>query len=171
MVEEVPDRLLRAGRAAFSGKKRALSSLFLSMLIFLLLALSTDIPWHLQTLQLGIGYWDEVLLNSVTEVYLGGLLSLILTLSYSLISGIVLTNFGIQLLNKNFAGRELGGILPGFVATGCASCGIGFTAFLGITGASIAPFGGDIFKLAGVILLIYALYSLGDPEICSIPGS
>lgn len=171
MVEEISSRLYRAGKAALSSRKRFLSSLFFSTLVFLLLAFSTDIPWHMQTIQMGLEYWDEALLNSIIGVYLGGLNSLILTLSYSILSGVVLTNFGLQLFNKNFAGRELGGILPGFVATGCASCGIGFTTFLGLTGASIAPFGGDMFKLVGALLLIYAMYNLGDPEICSIPSS
>jgi hypothetical protein len=168
MVADFLSRVKRAGRASVSSKTRLVSSFILSGLVFLLLAFTTALPWHLQTLGSGVAYWDNALYNSITSVYLGGVTSLLLTLSYSLISGMVLTNFGVQLLEKNFAGRELGGILPGFVATGCASCGVGFTAFLGITGASIAPFGGDLFKLGGITLLIYAMYSLGDPDICRI---
>lgn len=168
MVENLTLRITRAIKASISGIGRLSTTIALSLTVFLLLAFTTDIPWHLETLKMGIGYWDQALLNGVTSVYLGGLLSLTLTTIYSILSGIVLTNFGVQLFEKNFAGKELGGILPGFVATGCASCGVGLTAFLGITGASIAPFGGDMFKLAGIILLLYALYHLGDPDICSI---
>lgn len=168
MVENFLNRIRRAGKASVSNRKRFASSVLLSTLVFLLLAFTTDIPWHLQTLESGVAYWDNALYNSVTSLYIAGYFSFTLTVAYSVISGITLTNFGIQLRDRNFAGRELGGIIPGFVATGCASCGVGLTAFLGITGASIAPFGGDLFKLGGLGLLVYAMYSLGDPDICEI---
>lgn len=168
MVEGLSERIKRAGKASVSNRRRAATSFTLSTAVFLLLAFSTDIPWHLQTLKSGVAYWDNALYNSVISLYLTGKFSFLLTLSYSIISGIVLTNFGTQLLRKNFNGRELGSLLPGFVATGCASCGVGLTAFLGVTGASIAPFGGNLFKLIGIILLLSAMYSLGDPETCKV---
>lgn len=165
--QEASNRLKRSVKTSIRGKKRKASTALFSALIFLLFAFTTDIPWHLQTLEAGIQYWDNALLNGITSIYLGGIFSLILTVTYSLISSIVLTNVFVQLKNSRISGKGLGSILPGFVATGCASCGVGLAGFIGLTGVATAlPFQGDLLKAGGLMLLIYALYEMGDSGTC-----
>lgn len=167
--QEVSERLNRSVRQSLQGKKRKALAAFFSSIIFLLFAFTTDIPWHLQTLEAGISYWDNALWNGVVSVYLGGLFSFILTAIYSVVSGIVLTNVIVQLRNSRISGKGIGSILPGFVATGCASCGVGLASFIGLTGIAAAlPFQGDLIKLLGLILLIYALYEMGNPDVCEL---
>lgn len=165
--QELFGRLEKAVKGSVDTNTRILSVGFFSIVIFLIFAFTTDIPWHLQTLQSGTEFWDDALLNSVTSIYLGGAFSFVLTAIYSLMSGIVLTNVGIQLKNSRISKKGIGSILPGFVATGCASCGVGITGFIGLTGVvSALPFQGDLLKLGGLVLILYALYEMGDPNIC-----
>lgn len=167
--QEASNRLKRSFKTSIRGKNRKASALFFSALIFLLFAFTTDIPWHLQTLKAGIHYWDNAFLNGITSIYLGGTVSLILTIIYSIVSGVVLTNVFVQLKNSRISGKGFGSLLPGFAATGCASCGVGLAGFIGLTGIATAlPFQGDLLKVGGLALLLYALYEMGDPEICEI---
>lgn len=169
MVDISRQKIYTAYRSSFKNRTRKLSVLSISIFTFLLFGFTTGINWHLETIALGLQYLDEVILNSITGVVLGGKVSLLLTAVYSVLTGIVITNFGVQLAMSNFQGEKLGSILPGFVATGCASCGIGLGGILGFTGAAaLFPFQGDLFKLAGIMLLLYAMNEFGDPEICSI---
>jgi hypothetical protein len=160
-------RLRRSVKASTSNRYRKLSVIIFSLLVFLALAFTTDIPWHLQTLQEGIVYWDNAVLNAVSSIYLAGIFSFSLTVIYSIASGLAITSIGLQLKNSKLSGKSLGGILPGFVATGCASCGVGLTGFIGLTGIAAAlPFQGDLLKFGGLVLLVYVLYDAGDPETC-----
>ena len=109
------------------------------------------------------------MLNSIVSVYIAGPVSFSLAVLYAILSGIIIVNIIVQLTNRNLVGKSLGAVIPGFVATGCASCGIGVLGLMGLTGAAASlPFNGDLFKVAGIILLIYSLHKLGDPEICRI---
>ena len=167
--QEVSNRLKRTVRQSIRGKKRKAAAAFFSSVIFLLFAFTTDIPWHLQTLESGISYWDNAFWNGVVSIYLGGAFSFVLTAIYSVVSGIVLTNVVVQLKNSRISGKGIGSILPGFVATGCASCGVGLASFVGLTGIAAAlPFQGDLVKVVGLALLIYALYEIGNPDICEV---
>lgn len=162
-------RIRRSLEASLATGTRKASVVFFSVLVFLLLAFTTDIPWHLQTLQEGVQYWDNALHNAVMSIYLGGAFSLGLTVFYSITSGFALTSVLVHLRNLKLSGKGLGSILPGFVATGCASCGVGFASFVGLTSVAAAlPFQGDLFKLGGIALLLYALHDMGDPEICEL---
>lgn len=163
------NRLRRSVRASTSNSYRKLSVTIFSVLIFLLLAFTTDIPWHLQTLREGIFYWDNAVLNGISNIYIGGIFSFGLTVIYSLVSGLALTSIAVQLKNSRVSGKGLGSILPGFIATGCASCGVGLTGIIGLTGVAAAlPFQGDLLKIGGLILLFYALYGFGDPDVCEL---
>jgi len=167
--QKISNRLNRSVKTSIKGNYRKASAVLFSALIFLLFAFTTDIPWHLQTVEAGIQYWDNAFFNSVTSVYVGGAFSFVLTIVYSLLSGIVLTNVSVQLKNNRISGKGLGSLLPGFVATGCASCGVGLAGFVGLTGVATAlPFQGDLLKIGGLMLLVYALYEMGDSDICEI---
>ncbi len=166
---ELLERVKRASLASVSNPYRIAFTSIFAFLTLVLFAISTDVPWHLQTLQAGVGYWDDAFLNGIAGIRLGGLGTFVLTLVYSLLSGLALTNVAVQLTNSRLPAKEFSSLLPGFAATGCASCGLGIAGVLGLTGAAAAlPLGGDLLKLLGVALIIYALYSFGDPEICDI---
>jgi hypothetical protein len=63
------------------------------------------------------------------------------------------------------------GVLPGFLAAGCASCGAGVLGALGFVGAMAAlPFEGNLLRLGGIVLLVFFLGRTGDPRTCSIDG-
>lgn len=163
------ERLRRSVRALTSNSYRKMSVITFSVLVFLTLAFTTDIPWHLQTLGEGINYWDNAALNAVSSVYLAGIFSFILAIVYSIVSGLALTSIALQLKNSKISGKGIGSILPGFVATGCASCGVGLTGVIGLTGIAAAlPFQGDLLKIGALMLLIYALYDMGDPDVCEL---
>ena len=168
-LDRYTNRVVRSLQASVSNNYRILATLLFSTFIFLIFAFTTDIPWHLQTLGEGIHYWDNAVYNGVTSIYLGGTFSLVLTTIYSIVSGFALTNIAVQLKNLNVAGKGIGSILPGFIATGCASCGVGLASFVGLTGVAAAlPFQGDLVKVGGLILLFYALYEMGDPDVCEV---
>lgn len=166
------ENIVNGFRDATATRKRQAGVLALSVFTLAVFGFTTDINWHLETLQMGLHNWDEALLNGLTGIYLGGPVSSILTVLYSGLTGVVLTVFGVQLARRNFEGKKLTSILPGFVATGCASCGVGLTGVLGLTGAVAAfPFQGDLFKLGGILLLLYALNEFGRSEICEISSA
>ncbi len=170
--ERYGSRISYAARSALGDRYRTAGTVSFSVLILLLFGLSTDIPATAQTLSYGLSYLDEAILTSLSNLYIEGGLSFGLTVVYSLLGGIALTNMAVQLSSGGVELSGLGGILPGFLAAGCASCGVGLTGFLGIAGATaLLPFGGDLVKTAGILLMLYSLYVFGDPEICEIsPG-
>lgn len=163
------NRLERSVKASTSNSFRKLSVAFFSVFIFLIFAFTTDIPWHLQTFRESIFYWDNAILNGILNIYIGGVFSFGLTVIYSIVSGLVLTGIAVQLKYSRVSGKSFSSILPGLFATGCASCGVGLASFIGLTGVAAAlPFQGDLLKLAGLALLVYALHDIGDPETCKV---
>lgn len=161
--------ILNALKRVNKSWKSRLATLITSSIVFMLLAFSTDIRWHLQTIQNGIPYWDDALLNSIISLSLGGSFTVTLSIIYALLTGAVLTSIGIQLLNRNIAFKGVGSVIPGFLATGCASCGLGLTGLFGFAGATaLLPFNGDLLKILSIILLIYALHELGKSPVCRV---
>lgn len=172
MVGKIVENLRRGFLTGFSDRKRTLSTLTLSVLVFLIMAFATDVPWHLETLGRGTGYWDDAFLNAIASMRLSGGHALPLNAAYALLSGTVLTSFGAALRSGRFAGGELSSIIPGFVATGCASCGVGLAGIIGLTGlAASLPFEGTLVRVTGILLLLYALQSFGKPDKCAIDAS
>lgn len=154
---------------AFKDIRSILITITLSSITFTLLGLTTDIGWHLQTLSYGYGQIPNILLNGFTNIYLGGYISLIISIIYSIVTGIALTNLISQIKRFRTVGKSLGTIIPGFAATGCASCGLGLLSLIGFTNTALAlPFDGNLLKISAILLLIYALNEMGRPEVCSI---
>lgn len=172
MVKEIIKNLKKGFQTGFSSRYRVLSTLVLSVFVFLLMVLSTDVPWHLETLRGGLSYWDDAFLNGVASMQISGLHTVPLNILYAMLSGTVLTSFGTSLSSGKLASKELGSVLPGFLATGCASCGVGLAGVIGVTGlAATLPFEGTLVKVAGILLLLYALQSFGKSDVCAIDAS
>lgn len=166
------ENLKKGFYTGFSSQTRIFSTAVLSTAVFLLMVLSTDVPWHLETLERGLSYWDNAFLNGIASMQISGVYAVPLNVLYALLSGTVLTSFGASLSSGKLASKELGSILPGFVATGCASCGVGLAGIIGVAGvAATLPFEGTLVKAFGLLLLVYALHSFGKSDTCSIDGS
>ncbi|PCR88947.1 hypothetical protein [Natrinema ejinorense] len=139
---------------------------------YVLLLLSTMPAFSLQMLGDGL-YWFEYVLVSLTEtVYrTDGWTGLAVVVLYALLSGIAVVNAVAQF---RFVGpsrlADLTGIVPGLLASGCASCGAGLLGFLGFAGGLAAlPYDGALIRIGGLVLLLFFLGRAGHPERCAIP--
>lgn len=173
MAREKLENLWRGLKRPFTKKKTAISTIFISALSLVFIALSSSINYSIQMFSAGFRYWVPAILRRVTGLYAeGGLLSISTTVVYSLLIGITLSNLYTQFRNSGFKKRNLSGIGPGFIAAGCAGCGVGILSFLGVAGGLAAmPFNGQLIRVGGMALLVYYIVRTGDPEVCSIPSS
>jgi hypothetical protein len=171
--EEFKHRLKAGARSAFSSRKKSISTVSISLIFFILIALSTSIGYSSQMFLAGIEYWIPAISFTISGLYLnGGWTEVVLNLSYSILIGIILTNTYTQFKNTGIKKRNLSGIAPGFLIAGCAGCGVGVLSLIGLTGlVTVMPFQGTLIKIAGMALLIYFIADIGNPKICSIPSS
>ncbi|MFB6144160.1 MAG: hypothetical protein ABEJ98_02505 [Candidatus Nanohaloarchaea archaeon] len=170
-VKQAFERVTAAALAAFKTPGRAASTLSLSLLIFFVFAFNTNIPWNTDLLGESVFNAWKVMLNGYASFLVAGSLRLFSVVLYSLLVSMAVTNFGVQLLGENLNMGSLATVLPGFVAGGCG-CGIGLLGLLGLGGATLAlPFNGELIVLAGIALVTYALYDMGDPEVCDVKVS
>ncbi|WP_436925015.1 hypothetical protein [Halosimplex amylolyticum] len=144
-----------------------------TLLTYVVLVLSTFPQFTVQLLARN----PTDLLYGVTaltrETYLSvGWVGLGLVVGYAVLTGVAVTN-AVTLFRR---ARRTGastvlGILPGFLAAGCASCGAGVLGALGFVGAMAAlPFEGNLLRAGGIVLLAFFLGRTGDPRTCSIAG-
>ncbi|MFT4892953.1 MAG: hypothetical protein ACI8Z7_000744 [Candidatus Nanohaloarchaea archaeon] len=172
-TEDFRQGLRKGFGSAFNSRKKAFSTVFISLIFFILIALSTSIGYSSQMFLAGIEYWIPAVSFTVRGLYLnGGWIEVVLNLSYSVLIGVIITNTYTQFKNTGIRKRNLSGIAPGFLIAGCAGCGIGLLSLIGLTGIiTVLPFQGTLVKIAGMALLSYFIADIGNPEICSIPSS
>lgn len=94
-----------------------------------------------------------------------GYTGLFLTLLYSLLGGLA---FNLLLYSpQGLAGA--GGLAPGVLVSGCASCGAGVLTMLGLSGAvALMPFEGNLLRVAGILIIGFVLARVGDPRVCEV---
>jgi len=99
-----------------------------------------------------------------------GWIGLGLIVAYALLAGVAATHA--VTLSRRARRRNastLLGVLPGFLAAGCAGCGAGVLGALGFVGAmATLPFDGNLLRLVGLSLLVFFLGRTGDPRTCAI---
>lgn len=167
-LRQLPERVAAALISAFKTKRRSASTLSLSFLMFFIFAFNTNIPWNIDLLSDSIFNLGQVLLNGYSSFIIAGEHRLVSIVLYSLLVGAAITNFVVQLIGENFNRKSLATVLPGFVAGGCG-CGIGLLGLLGLGGATLAlPFQGQLVVYAGLLLVTFALYDMGDPDVCDV---
>ena len=167
-IERAGSRVSAAILSSLRTPKRLASTVFFSSLFFLLLSINAYSPRNFVLLKESLFNLDIVLLNGYAVFLNEGVLRLTLIVLYTSLAGIATTNFGVQLLSKDLNLRNMLGVIPGFFAAGCG-CGIGILGLLGLGGSlTLVPFGGNWILGLGVLLVIYALYRFGDPEVCGL---
>ena len=149
-------RLLLAAAATLLTYVVAVLSSFPQFSVQVLSRNPADLPWSVAVL--------------TREAYLGGgWTTVVLVVAYALLTGVAVTNAVQHVRQARRSGvSTVAGVVPGFLAAGCASCGAGVLGVLGFTGAlATLPFGGNLLRLGGVVLLVVFLARAGDPRVCS----
>lgn len=166
-------RELRSGlKSAFRNKWKTFSTLSISGLFFILLALFTSINYSIQMFSAGLEYWLPAIQFTIRGFYLnGGWTAIVLNIIYSVSVGIVITNTHTQFKSSGLKIGNLSGIAPGMLVAGCAGCGVGLLSLVGLSGiVAFLPFQGLGLKLAGIIVIFYFIARIGNPRTCSIPS-
>lgn len=161
--------LLQGLGGAVSSRKRAAGTTAVSLSTFLLTIFSANPSYSIQMLSSGMQYWDIAFTTRFTGMVMNtGYTGLLLTAAFSLLVGVTMTNTVIQ-LRMNRVNLNSLGALPGFLAGGCASCGVGVLSLLGLGGVLASmPFAGNSLRLGGVLLLVVLIVRTGNPDACNI---
>ncbi|WP_368408907.1 hypothetical protein [Halorussus limi] len=155
---------------ATSGQRLALAAAIAGVTYFVLI-LTTFPEYSVQLLSAGVSYVDDAVIALTQNVYrTNGLVGLGLVYLYALLTGITATN---AIAEVRLAGvsqsKDLLGVAPGLVASGCASCGAGLLGVLGLAGVLAAlPFHGNLVRAGGLLLLLSFLARSGDPRTCDV---
>ncbi|WEL19103.1 hypothetical protein [Candidatus Nanohalococcus occultus] len=164
-------KALRDGiKAAFKGKT-ALKTLAVSSVFYILVTLASFPQYSLQLLGRNILYLDEAVVSLTFNTFSSaGALGLGLTVAYSVLTGVALVNIVEKLRISGLASsKDLATIIPGLTAAGCASCGVGILAFIGLGGTlALMPFNGNLIRVLAVGLLLGVITKNGDPTTCLI---
>lgn len=118
-----------------------------------------------------VGYFESIFMMNITTIYeSSGLVPIGMNVVYAVLTGIAITNMIAQLRMLQIGSlSNIGGIIPGLFAAGCASCGPGLFAIFGVTGAvSFIPFQGTVLRVAGIGIFLLFLGFAGDPRECRI---
>jgi hypothetical protein len=176
-LERFGEDLLAALLYPFQSVLRAILALILAGLTFVVLILAAQSLGVLHEI-IGdpmiivnskyIEFMFFLNLNHTLNMY--GWTPIVMNVAYALLTGIALTNMVAQLRMLQVGSiSSIGGIIPGLFAAGCASCGPGLFALLGVTGAiTFIPFQGLVLRLAGIGMFLFFLGLSGDPRECRI---
>jgi hypothetical protein len=164
-------RLLAAVGYPFTTARRTLATTGFAVATYCVLVLSTFPTYSMQMLGAGPGYAADALLALTANTYrtVGGV-GLGLIVVYAVATGVALTTTVARVRDAGSTGAwDLWSVLPGLVASGCASCGAGVFGLLGLVGALAAmPFDGNLLRLGGLVLLVGYLSRTGHPRRCEL---
>ena len=156
-------------KGSVSNKKRVAGTLAASAAVFLFTIFSSNPGYSLQMLTSGVEFWSVAFTTRFSSLlYNSGYAGVALTTIFSLLVGVTMTNTAVQ-LRMNRLDTNILGSLPGFLAGGCASCGVGVLSLLGFGGVLASmPFAGNSLRLGGVLLLAGLITRTGNPDTCKI---
>ncbi|SDF83152.1 hypothetical protein [Halorientalis regularis] len=167
-------RFVAAFGYPFTSTGRTVATFAFAAVTYALLILSSFPTYSMQMLTTDLGYLDEAIVALTANTYQSvGAVALGLIVVYAVLTGIALTTAIGRIRHAGgTSARGLSSVLPGLLASGCASCGAGLLGTLGFVGAlSMLPFDGNLLRLAGLLLLVAYLSRLGDPRRCTIPSA
>lgn len=161
--------LMQGLKGAFSSRKRGLNTSVIGLSAFFLTIFSANPGYSIQMISSGLQYWELAFITRLTGLLANtGYAGLVLTIMFSGLVGVTMTNTFVQ-LKANKVSMDALGALPGFLAGGCASCGVGVLTLLGLGGVLASmPFGGNLLRLGGVLLLTGLVINTGNPDTCKI---
>lgn len=155
--------------SALKSKRRVSGTFLAGALTLFFTVLSSHPEYSFQMLSSGLRNWPVAFISRfygliVTSGYEGA----VLTVFFSGLVGVTVVNTFTQLGMNKISFDSLGAV-PGFLAGGCASCGVGLLSMLGLGGilASL-PFQGNLLRLGGVLILVLLVIRTGDPEECEL---
>lgn len=156
-------------KAASATKRRALGTGLIGLSAFLITVFSANPQYSWQMITGGPELWPLAFITRFTGMYANtGVIGIALTMGFSAIVGVTMTNTMIQLRMNRIDISSLGA-LPGFLAGGCASCGVGVLSLLGFGGVLASmPFGGNSLRFAALALLLVLIIRTGNPETCKL---
>lgn len=160
---------LQGLRGAAANKGRALGTVIAALLTLLITVFSANPGYSLQMLSSGVQYWGIAFITRFTGMIMNaGYTGMLLTLVFSALVGVTMVNTVVQLRRSKLS-LDAAGALPGFLAGGCASCGVGILSLLGFGGVlATLPFEGNLLRLGGVVLLTALVINTGNPDTCKI---
>jgi hypothetical protein len=153
--------------------RRTVGAALVAAATFLLLVLSTFPTMTVQLLRADLTYLDDAVALLAGNLYATtGATGVALVFAYAVLTGVVVTDVLVRIRSVGLGSESassLGGVAPGLVASGCASCGAGVLGLLGFAGVLAAlPFHGTLLRLGGLALLVVALVRTGDPRTCRV---
>ncbi|MDY6778416.1 MAG: hypothetical protein SVU32_07125 [Candidatus Nanohaloarchaea archaeon] len=97
-----------------------------------------------------------------------GVLGLGMTVLYAVLTGILAVNIGSQVYIQGASSlMSAPAAIPGTLAAGCASCGVGLIGLFGFAGVlTMLPFHGNLVRLAGILIILFVLQRMGNPMTC-----
>ena len=112
----------------------------------------------------------QLIVISTTELYqMNHIITIPLIILYSLITGIATSNILTDIRTQTHAYTSLTGVIPGILATGCAGCGTGILALIGVTGGvATLPWGGNFIRITGILFFSVYLTQHTPKNTCSI---
>ncbi|WP_049971077.1 hypothetical protein [Haladaptatus cibarius] len=170
-TRRILSELAAALRYPLTSVRRVTVTAIVAGLTYLLLILSTFPEMSMQMLGAGMHWFDDtVVLLTENVLATNGIFGIALIVSYAILTGVAVTNTVAQVQVGGVSSlSDLTGVLPGLIASGCASCGAGLLGFLGFAGALAAmPFHGDLLRVGGLVLLLFFLVRAGDPRECRL---
>jgi hypothetical protein len=158
---------------ATATARRALATAAAAAAAYCLLVLTAFPGYTAQLLGADATYLGEALVAlSANTAATAGVVGIALVVLYALVTGVAVV---VAVGQFRFAGGtaaasgSVSGVLPGLVASGCASCGAGLLGALGFAGALAAlPFHGNLLRVAGLAVLVWFLARAGDPSTCRV---
>ncbi|QKQ98245.1 hypothetical protein GKQ38_01780 [Candidatus Nanohaloarchaea archaeon] len=164
-----PEGFKQGLEGASRNWKRAIGASSVGLSAFLLTVFSSSPEYSMQMLSSGIKYWSLAFSTRLSGLLAtSGYTGLSLTLLFSALVGVTMTNTAVQLRRNRLDFSSIGA-LPGFLAGGCASCGVGVLSLLGFGGVLASmPYEGNLLRLGGALLLAGLITRTGNPDTCKI---
>lgn len=160
-------------KEVFGTKRRGAAVVLISAFTFLLFILLVSPIYSYQMLSSDPTNLTTVISTMMADQMLHGYTGIAMTGLLAFLVGTVTVSTGISLItNYNSTGSvstTLGSLI-GFASAGCASCGAGVLALMGVTGgASILPYNGLEVQAFSILILLGSMEYVGrQDKICKI---
>ena len=168
-----PQGIRNSLKEVFGTKKKGFAVVMISAFTFLLFILLVNPIYSYQMLSSDPMNLTTVVSTMLADQTLHGYTGITITGLLAFLVGIVTVSTGISIItNYNSTGSvstTLGSLI-GFASAGCASCGAGVLALIGVTGgASILPYNGLEVQAFSILILLGSMEYVGrQDKVCKV---